>query len=248
MYHIAICDDSREYISYIKGMLQEIKKEENIDFKIYEFMSGEEFVFHLDGDTSYDLLILDMQLGKMDGDETAQIFRKKFPYAVLVFCSGVRQPTIQSFKATPFRYLLKSQSRQELMETMKEVFEEVKKKSMEPSIIAHYRWTIQRVKIKNILYIENAKRGGRIVVCPQCKEIEYGEKILVDKKPGQLLAELEPYGFALAHSTCLVNMNHIQLLHTEDFVFDSGEIMKIARTYQKSFREAFVKRFTNKYI
>lgn len=47
MYHIAICDDSREYISYIKSMLDEAKGDKNIDFKIYEFMSGEELVLNL---------------------------------------------------------------------------------------------------------------------------------------------------------------------------------------------------------
>ena len=60
MYHIAICDDSREYISYIKSMLDEAKGDKNIDFKIYEFMSGEELVLNLDREIDYDLLILDM--------------------------------------------------------------------------------------------------------------------------------------------------------------------------------------------
>lgn len=248
MYHIAICDDSKEFISYIIGILQEAKGEKNIDLKVYEYISGEELVYNLDRGINYDLLILDMQLKGMDGDETAQIFRKRFPYAVLVFCSGVRQPTIKSFQATPFRYLLKQQTRQELVETMKEILNEVEKNLNDPSIMAHYRRTIQRIKIRNILYIENAKRGGRVVVCPKCAEEKYEEKLLVDKKPERLFEELEPFGFALAQSTYLVNMNHIELLHSEDFEFDNGEVMKIARAYQKSFRDAFVKRFMNKYI
>ena len=247
MYHIAICDDSREYISNIKDMLNEASGDKNIDFRICEFMSGEELVCNLDRGSDYDLLILDMQLGGMDGDETAEIFRKKFPYAVLVFCSGVHMPTIQSFKATPFRYLLKQQTRQELVVTIKEIFDEVERNSKEPTIMAHYRGTTQRIKINNVLYIENSKRGGRVVVCPKCDEAKYEEKLLVDEKPEQLLEKYGQYGFALAQSTYLVNMNHIEILHVEDFVFDTGEIMKIARAYRKSFRDAFVKRFTNKY-
>lgn len=247
MYHIAICDDSREYISYIKSMLDEAKGDKNIDFKIYEFMSGEELVLNLDREIDYDLLILDMQLGGMDGDEAAEIFRKKFPYAVLAFCSGVHLPTIKSFKVTPFRYLLKRQTRQELVETIKEILDEVEKNSKEPTITAHYRWTTQRIKIDNVLYIENSKRGGRVVVCAKCDEAKYEEKLLVDEKPERLLEKYEQYGFALAQSTYLVNMNHIEILHVEDFVFDTGEVMKIARAYQKSFRDAFIKRFANKY-
>lgn len=248
MYHIAICDDSKEFISYCKGILQEAKGDKNIEFQIYEFISGEELICNLERGIHYNLLILDMQLGGIDGDETAQIFRERFPSAVLVFCSGVCQPTIQSFKATPFRYLLKQQTHQELLNTMKEILNEVEKKFDEPFIMAHYRWSIHMVKLNNILYIENAKRGGRIVLYPKCEESKYGEKLLVDKKPEQLLPELEPFGFALAQSAYLVNMNHIELLHTEDFEFDNGEIMKIARAYKKSFRNAFIRRFTNKYI
>lgn len=247
MYHIAICDDSIEYISYIKGILNEANGK-NVDLKIYEFISGEELVCNLDKGVAFDLLILDMQLGGIDGDKTAQMFRKKFPYAVLVFCSGVRQPTINSFKATPFRYLLKQQTRQELVETMKEIFDEVEKNSKEPYMMAHYRWTTNVVKLKNILYIETAKRGGRIVVCSKCEEAKYEEKLLVDKRPEQLFIELEQYGFALAQSTYLVNMNHIAILRSEDFEFDNGEIMKISRSYQKSFRSAVVRHFADKYI
>lgn len=248
MYHIAICDDCKEYISYLKVILQEAKGEQNIEFKIYEYSSGEELVRNLDRGINYDLLILDMQLGGMDGDETARLFRKKFPYSVLVFCSGVRQPTIKSFKATPFRYLLKEQNRREIVDTMKEILAEVERSLNEPFIMAHYRWTTQKIKLKNILYIENAKRGGRIVVCPKCEEARFEEKLLVDKKPEELLKELEEFGFALAQSTYLVNMNHIELLRVDDFVFDNGEVFKISRAYQKNFKEVFVKHFSNKYI
>ena len=247
MYYIAICDDSKEYILYLRDILKQTV-EGNIDYKIFEYDSGEELVRNFDRGIHYDLLILDMQLGGMDGDETAKIFRTRFPYAVLVFCSGIRQPTINSFKVTPFRYILKQQKRQEIIETMKEVMTEVEKNLKEPFIMAHYRGELQKIKLKNILYIENSKRGGRIAVCPNCEETKFETKLLVDKKPQELAKELEEYGFALSQSTCLINMNHIEVIHIDDFVFDTGEIFKIARAYQKSFKEAFVKHFSNKYI
>ena len=248
MYYIAICDDSREYIAYMKGILNEAQKDKGVGFVIYEFQSGEELIENLDSGIPCDLLILDMCLGGMNGDETAELFRKKFPYAVLVFCSGMQLPTIHSFKATPFRYLLKNQSRQEMVEIMKDVFKEVEKNSEEGFIMAHYRWTTYKVKIRNILYVENAKRGGRVVVDGQCEEGKYKEKLLVDKKPDQLIGELEQFGFALAQSTYLVNMNHIEVLRSEEFTLDNGEIIKIARAYQNSFKSAFSKYFANKYI
>lgn len=245
MYHIAICDDSMEFITYIGKMLNEIKEDK--DIMLYEYMSGEELVRNLDKGIRFDLLILDMELGGMDGDETAELFRKVFPYAVLVFCSGVRQPTTKSFRATPFRYMLKQQSKHEHLETMREVMEEVERNADDPTMMAHYGRTMVNIKVRNVLYIENSKRGGRVVVCPGCKEAKYKEKLLVDEKPRQLLENYGRYGFALSQSSCLVNMNHIEILHSDDFQLDNGEIITIARAYQKSFREAFARRFANKY-
>jgi len=38
---------------------------------------------------SYDLLIVDVQMPGINGNETARQFRKQFPDTVLVFCSGI---------------------------------------------------------------------------------------------------------------------------------------------------------------
>ena len=232
MYNIAICDDSKQYITYIKKVMDEARENMDMELRVYEFSSGEELVRNLENDIIYDLLILDMCLGGMDGNETARIFRKKFPYAVLVFCSGQLKPTIESFLATPFRYLMKQQNSSQLLETMKEILNEVKKNSADPFLMAHYRQTMQKVKIRNILYIE----------------ADFEEKLLINQKPKQLLEKLKPYGFAMAQSTCLVNMNHIEVLHTTDFKFDTGEIMKISRACQNEFRNNANRYLSSKYL
>ncbi len=248
MYHVAICDDDKRFVSFMKRMLFLAKGEDSTNLNVYEFNSGEELIMTLDETLQFDLLILDMKLGGIDGDETARQFRKQFPDSVLVFCSGVRQPTIESFKTTPFRYIDKKCSNTELIKTLKEILDEVKRTQEIPYIIGHYRWTERKIKLKNILYIKTAKRGAQIVVCPGCKEAESEEKLLVNRKPDKLLEDLCKYGFALAQSSFLVNMDHIEKMGVDDFEFDSGENMRIARAYQKSFKEAFAKRFANKYI
>lgn len=247
MYHIAICDDDKRFVSFMKRMLLLAKGEDDTSLNVYEFNSGEELIMALDEMVQFDLLILDIKLGGIDGDETARQFRKQFPDSVLVFCSGVRQPTIESFKTTPFRYINKDCSDTELVETLKEILDEVKRTQEDPFIISHYRRTERKIKLKNILYIKTAKRGSQIIVCPNCKEAEIEEKLLLNKKPNQLLVDLCKCGFALAQSSFLVNMDHIEKLGVDGLEFDSGEIMKIARAYQKSFKEAFAKRYANKY-
>ncbi len=247
MYHIAICDDDEAFIQYLKRILLAARGERKRELKIYEYRSGETLVFHADGRIPFDVLILDMQLGGMDGDETAKVFRTRFPDSVLVFCSGVRPPTIKSFLATPFRYLMKSQSEKEFVHVMSEVLDEVERRLEEPSAIGHYRHASVKVKLKNILYMENAKRGSRIIVRPDCKEAEFEDKILIDRKIDELAEEFKEFGFAVPHNSYLVNMNHIEVMNSNDFLLDNGEIISISRAYQKTFKEAFAKYVANKY-
>lgn len=247
MYHIAICDDDNKFIAFLKRMLLTANTDKNIELKIHEFYSGEELCIKLDGSVHYDLLILDMELGGMDGDETARIFRSQFPNSVLAFCSGVRQPTIESFKATPFRYIDKNCTDDDFIKTLKEILEEVKRVAEEPYILGHYKWTERKVKLKDILYIQTAKRGSEIILCPKSKEVGIEDKILSKKKPEELSQELNSKGFALVQSACLVNMDHIGRIGVDEVVLDNNEILSVARAYKNSFRDAFTKRYADKY-
>ena len=199
----------------------------------------------MDGFIQYDLLILDMQLGGIDGDETARIFRKKFPDAVLVFCSGIRPPSIRSFKATPFRYLLKSHSDQKFICEMREILTELEKYSKKLYVIGHYRNNAIKVKIKNILYIENAKRGSRIIVSPKSEEANFQNIILVDEKLSELSEKFAELIFA--HCSYIVNINDVEYVNGSELILDSGEKLSISRIYQKTFREAFAKSLASKY-
>ena len=118
----------------------------------------------------------------------------------------------------------------------------------EPFLTAHYRGNIFRIKLRNILYIENSKRGGRVVVRPDCEEARFEGKLLVDRKPEVLSKELEMYGFVCSQKSCLINMNHIKAVHVDDFVLDTGEVLRIARSYQKEFKVKYAHYLADKYI
>lgn len=84
-------------------------------------------------------------------------------------------------------------------------------------------------------------------MCPQKRDGVIEERMLMKRKPEELLSEMEKYGFAMIQSACIVNMDHIVKIGIKDIVLDDGQILSIARSYQKSFKEAFARRFANKY-
>ena len=74
MYRIAICEDDKNYIVFLKKIILATNVIEPETILFYDFHSGEELFLHSELD--FDLVILDMQMDKMDGYETAMQLRK----------------------------------------------------------------------------------------------------------------------------------------------------------------------------
>lgn len=246
MYYIAICDDDCNFIKYIKNMLlqSELRKEEAF---FYEYSSGEELIQSLDTCEKIDLLILDMQMKELDGHETARCFRNQFPSSVIVFCSGVCLPTVETFETTPFRYLLKEYTDERMIQELKVIIQEMRNKFIEPTIIGMWKYCTVKLSLDEILYISIARRGSNIYVNPQIIKYEFENRISSKRKVAELYLILKPYGFEYAHNSYIVNLDHIKRMTTKELELSDGTLLSIARSKEKELRVAFAKHKAQKY-
>ncbi|PXV95627.1 LytTR family two component transcriptional regulator [Lachnotalea glycerini] len=246
MFHIAICDDEKRFIQYMKNIIYNagLKRGEVI---FYEFSSGEEFIDYLKETASFDLLILDMQLKNMDGNETAKEFRKVFPTTTLVFCSGVCMPTVRNFETIPFRYLLKGYTDERMRFEMKTIINEMINKKVEPFIIGNNHYNLVKLRPSDILYIAIAKRGSCIHICPNIIEYKFEENITSKEKIESLYNLLKDYGFAYAHNSYIVNLKYIKKVTTTELQLVDDTKLTISRSKAKNFREEFAKVLAKKY-
>lgn len=246
MYYIAVCDDNADYIKYMSGMLLKsgLKKEEVV---FYEYYSGEEFVKALDALDKIDLLILDMQMKELDGNETARIFRNQFPSSVIVFCSGVSLPTVESFETTPFRYLLKSYTDERMLRELCVIVQEVKNKQVEPVVIGTWKYNVVKLRLEEILYISIARNGSNIYVNPKIIKYEFENHITSKKRLSMIYGELHNFGFEYAHNSYIVNLNHIKRKTTKELEMSDGTVLSIARSKEKMLRVAFARYKGGKY-
>lgn len=246
MYNIAICDDEEKVIQYLKNIIINtgISKE---SVKFYEFSSGEEFIDYLNDAVSCDLLILDIQMKKMDGNETAKEFRKVFPTTTLVFCSGVCMPTVKSFEVTPFRYLLKTYTDEHIQSEMKTIINEMINKKVEPFIVGNNRYNLVKLRPSDILYISIAKRGSYIHIYPDIIEYKFEEKLMSKEKVESLYNQLKDFGFAYAHNSYIVNLKYIIKITTSELQLVEGTKLTISRSKEKMFREEFARVLAEKY-
>jgi len=237
MYHIGICDDDSVFIEYIKRLFREACA----DIKFYEYLSGEELIQDMRAREKFDCLILDVAMPGMDGNETARNFRKQFPDTLLVFCSGVCMPTVESFETTPYRYWLKQYTEEKMCREVAGVLSKLEKSKVLPYVMGKRDNQIVKLSPKQISYIAIAKKGS-VIYCGNSEE-----KYTSSKKLVEFYNQLKDFGFAYAHNSYIVNLKYVAMAGAKELEFMNGEKLTISRSRAKEFLEAFAVELATKY-
>ena len=104
---IGICDDQQEWADRLQSLLQRYIHRNNLDAEITAFSSGEEL---LASDWQlFQILFLDVVMGKQDGIQAAIQIRRKNPGVSLIFVSAYLDYATMGYQVKASAYLLKSQ-------------------------------------------------------------------------------------------------------------------------------------------
>lgn len=238
MYRIGICDDDAVFTKYIERLF----KEEGIEAEFYEYLSGEELVQDVKERDSFDLLVLDVMMPGMDGNETAKEFRTQFPNTLLVFCSGVCLPTVESFEATPYRYWLKEYTEEKMKSEIKNVLQKMERnRKPSPFVMVKKGSQIVKLPAEQIYYIAIAKKGT-VFYCAGENEIYTSAR-----KLAEIYEQLKEFGFVYAHNSYIVNLRHIVVVSLKELELRNGQKLTVSRSRAKEFRKAFVADVAQKY-
>ena len=66
-YRVAICDDCVQDAEFVQGILSKWAAERQVDIQTECFPSAESFLFRYAEDKAWDILLLDIEMGAMDG-------------------------------------------------------------------------------------------------------------------------------------------------------------------------------------
>ena len=237
MYKIAICDDDNMYINFIKSRILELNILKD-DIGFYEFNSGEDFIDHLS--IKPDLVILDIQMQPLDGNETAKILREINRSVIIVFCSGIYAPSIESCRVQPFAYLLKSLTDENMSMELKRILREVQLRNTAMFIVGKSNNYTYHIKANEVLYIEIAKRGCHIWPYQAVIDVDINEPLFSTERLRYFYDKLEHHGFVYAHNSYIVNLKHVRIIDSEKLTLVNGKVLNIARSCKAEFRKAFM--------
>lgn len=242
MFRIAICDDDRKYVDYLERMIEKVS-DSSEKYVVYKYFSGEEFLENLN--LEFDLVILDMQMGKIDGITAALNFRKCDQEAVLVFCTGVQLPKPEFFDVQPFRYLMKSYKEEKLCYEVKIIIERMIDNRKESFIVVCNDGEMSKISISDISYISNLKRGSCIHIFSrknnQCYEMVSNKKLL------EIYEELKNQYFEYAHNSYIVNFRSIIGIKKDVITLEDLTSLNISRSKKATFHNKFTEYLGLKY-
>lgn len=106
-YHIAVCDDSRTDTEYTRQLLEKWAEQRQTEIRLETFVSAESFLFEYEEDKTWDILLLDIEMGQMDGVEMARRVRRRNGTVQIIFITGYSDYIAEGYDVEALHYLMK---------------------------------------------------------------------------------------------------------------------------------------------
>ena len=164
---IAICDDEEPQRLLLKRYVEEWARRNKVILDTELFVSGESFLFVWEDDRDYDLLIFDIEMGKLSGMELAAAIREKDDEIPILFVTGYDKYMLQGFEVAALHYLLKPVAPERLFGVLDRL--KLKKKQEEIPYLIAFQDVIYEYEQNNIFpkntYLFSVKISSLDISC-----------------------------------------------------------------------------------
>ena len=128
MYRIAIVDDDREFVEELKKYINQYGQEEGQEFEISAFYDGAEILENYA--PKYDLILLDIEMPKVNGMDAAEKIREVDENVVLMFITNMAQYAIRGYSVGALDFVMKPITYYTFSMKIKRALKRVQKKEL----------------------------------------------------------------------------------------------------------------------
>ena len=216
-YKIAICDDSDADREYVLNMVNRWAAEVGHQVHINTFTSAENFLFHYAEESDYDILLLDIEMGTMDGVTMAKQLRKNNDTVQIIFITGYSDYIAEGYEVAALHYLMKPVKEEKLGSVLERAVEKISKN--EKVLNFEFGGEIARVPIYQIRY---ADVFGNYVT------IHAASDITIKMTLGELEKSLDERFYRVGRST-IVNLTQIRRVTKNEIKLSDGTALSLPR-------------------
>ena len=154
-YRIAICDDCKKDTDFVQSLLTDWANSRQIHIQTKQFPSAESFLFTYAEDKLFDILLLDIEMGEMDGVTMAKHIRQHNQEIQLIFITGYSDYIAEGYEVSALHYLMKPVNKEKLFCVLDRALE--KRKQQERCLNLELSGELIRIPFYEIRYVDVQK-------------------------------------------------------------------------------------------
>jgi len=228
MLKIAIVEDEKIQAELLENMVSEWAVTESLFVNVKKYASAESFLFSIDDEVPFDILLLDIQMEKMNGVELAKKLRKLKYEVIIIFITAIIDYVFVGYEVNALHYILKPVDKQTLFNTLNKAHK--KQRASEFLLVTTEDRNI-KIDMLEILYIEASVHD----VIIHTLDDDY----TVRMKFTDIKNKLNDH-FTATHRSFVVNLAYIKHITKTDAVLDNGNKIPLSRRLYQPVCKTFI--------
>lgn len=227
-YKIAICDDSQADTEYLTTLVKEWAKDRTAIIKT--FPSAEAFLFNYAEEKDFDILLLDIEMGKMDGVTMAKVIRQDNESVQIVFITGYSEYIADGYDVAALHYLIKPVKTEQLLSVLDRAAERLKKNEKELLLKTADETVV--MPVREIRYLD---------VQQNYVTVHGKADVTVKRTLGEFEKELDERFFRLGRSY-IVNLTCVRRISKTEVILTDGSAIPLPRGQYDALNRAIIAR------
>lgn len=216
-YKIAVCDDSDADREYIAALAADWAARAGHTAQIATFPSAENFLFHYAEKKDYDILLLDIEMGKMDGVTMAKRLRQENDSVQIVFITGYSDYISEGYEVAALHYLMKPIREEKLCSVLDRAAERISRNEK----VLHFETGGEMLRVP-VYQIRYADVSGNYVT------LHARSDVTVKMTLGELEGQLDERFYRVGRSA-IVNLTQISRVTKTEIYLSDGSVIPLPR-------------------
>ena len=227
-YRVAIVDDSMTDAAFVQDILNSWAQQRQIDIQGAVFPSAESFLFRYAEDKEWDILLLDIEMGTMDGVTMAKRVRQSNEAVQIVFVTGYSDYIAEGYEVAALHYLMKPVNREKLLTVLDRALE--KRKQEERCLNLASCGELVRIPFYEIRYLDVSANYVTIHA-----KVDY----TVKRTLGDFEKELDDR-FCRVGRGMILNLKYIQRVTKTEVRLSDGTVLPLPRGAYEPLNRAII--------
>lgn len=228
--HLAVCDDSAPDREYLAGLVHQWGAQRGHAVRLSEFPSAESFLFRYEEDKSVQVLLLDIEMGRMDGVTMARTLRRENDAVQIVFITGYSDYIADGYEVEALHYLMKPVDSGKLFAVLDRAAEKLRRN--ERALTLDTSGGLVRIPVYQIRFAE--VQGNYVTIHAK-------ETVTVKMTLSELEAQLDDSFFRLGRSA-LVNLGFVARVTKTAVTLGDGSSLPLPRGAYERINRAIIGR------